>query len=260
MKQYTDILIRLPLICLSLILLIPIGLYAHEIEGGFQKGNQAYKDGKFDDAISHYTTLVVQGYESFELYYNLANAHYKLGHIAPSILYYEKALKIEPSNADAQFNLKLANLKVVDKIPQKPVFVLSKWWNSIISSKSSDQWATWAIILIWFAAAFGGLFLYSETSRMKRILFFSGIPLVFLSVCILLLSIQKRSIEHTDSYGIIYSTNTYIKSAPEQDAKDLFMLHEGGKVKIREQLDEWTQIELPDGKVGWMSSKALKGI
>ena len=50
----------------------------------FQKANAAYAEGKYEAAVQAYEEILASGQTSAELHYNLANAHYKLNHIAPS--------------------------------------------------------------------------------------------------------------------------------------------------------------------------------
>ena len=91
-----------------LIGLFSLGLYAQN-QSLFEQGNQLYNDGKYAEAIDKYKAILDSENHSAELYFNLANAHYKLNHIAPSIYYYEKALKLSPKDQDIKNNLAFAN-------------------------------------------------------------------------------------------------------------------------------------------------------
>ncbi len=76
-----------------------------DVNSLMQKGNEFYKSNQFQLAIDEYNKLVKQGFEGTSLYYNLGNAHYRLGKIGYAILYYEKALKLSPADEDVKHNL-----------------------------------------------------------------------------------------------------------------------------------------------------------
>ena len=107
----------------------------------FADGNAAYNEGNFEQALEMYDNILASGVESATLYYNLGNTYYKTKEYAKAILYYEKALKLDPSNEDIKTNLEIANLAVVDKINPIPQSFIAKWWNSLKSLFSADGWA-----------------------------------------------------------------------------------------------------------------------
>ena len=56
-----------------------------------KEANNFYASNEFDKAIKIYESLVGQGLESSELYFNLGNAYYKKQELTNAILNYEKA-------------------------------------------------------------------------------------------------------------------------------------------------------------------------
>ena len=59
-----------------------IGLSAQN-DKVFDQANALFNEGKFTEAIDRYELILDTDKHSAELYYNIANAHYKLNHIAP---------------------------------------------------------------------------------------------------------------------------------------------------------------------------------
>ena len=56
-------------------------------------------------------------------------------------------------------------------------------------------------------------------------------------------------------------TVTAVKSSPSSDkSTDLFILHEGTKVKILEKTGSWTNISLADGRQGWIKTLDIEEI
>jgi len=99
-----------------LLVLMALQVIGQENNALITEGNKAYADGLYNNAISSYTKVLDEGYESADLYYNLGNACFKTDDLASAILYYEKALKLSPNDDDIVFNLNVANSRITDKI------------------------------------------------------------------------------------------------------------------------------------------------
>ena len=174
-----------------------------------------------------------------------------------AILYYEKALKLDPGNDDIRTNLEIANLAVVDKINVLPQSFIARWWNGLKSSFSADGWA-WVSV-----AAFGLLllclfvFLMSRRTRLRKAGFFVGLLLVVALAFSLVFAVkQYRDMKHQDE-AIVMTPTVTVKSSPSENSVDLFVLHEGAKVRIMDSAKEWNKIKIADGSVGWLQSSAM---
>ena len=99
---------------LSLILILPLSFLQAQNDQ-FVKANEAYASKDFEKAIALYEEIVAGEKHSAALYYNLANAHYQQGALAPAILNYERALHLQPGDEETLHNLKLAQQKLVDR-------------------------------------------------------------------------------------------------------------------------------------------------
>ena len=146
-------------------------LNAQEVDTLMVKANNLFVDGKYQEAIDTYENILILGYESSELYYNLGNSYYKQNVISHSILNYEKALQIAPNDDDIKYNLELCNRLVVDKLEKLPVFFITGWIRSIKNIFSSDFWAIVSIITFGLALAFISFYLYSNNIGIKKLSF-----------------------------------------------------------------------------------------
>ena len=247
----------------SIGILLGLSLIGQDMESLYKQANDAYTAEDYEKAVSLYESIAEQGYESAELYYNLGNAHYKLNHLAPTILSYEKSLKLNPGQEDAIHNLKLANLKVIDNIEPIPDLLLVQWIKDTVNGKSSSQWASISLILLWLAAGAGAAFLLVKTPLVKRIGFFGGITLLVLSFISFGVSLSQKSMEADSGQGIIFNKNVYVKDAPG-GRTDLMILHEGIKVEVVEEVADWTKIRINDANVGtvvgFVSTEAIRRI
>ena len=71
----------------------------------FKQANGFYQKGEYNKAADIYQQMITSGYKSGNLYYNLGNTYYKLGQKGMAILYYEKAKRLIPGDADLKANL-----------------------------------------------------------------------------------------------------------------------------------------------------------
>ena len=263
MKKKSNVSAKAATGMLALLLLIPTAASAasDEMESLWETGNAAYAEGNWDAAREAWSAIDASGLESPELYYNLGNVCFKTSDYAHAILYYERALKLDPSYSDARFNLEFAEEFIQDKIESVPEFFLKTWIRKIDYLLSSDAWT--ALFFIFLAVALAGLLLYllsAETG--KRRLGFFGLVIAFLLsvICLAFAASQKADYNKADS-AVITTAVTSVKSSPgAESAKDLFILHEGTKVKIMDSVGEWYNIELSDGRQGWIKSSDFEVI
>jgi len=225
----------------------------------FAKGNGLYNDGKYQDAINIYERILDSKNHSAELYFNLANAYYKMNRIAPSVYYYEKALQLSPNDQDVKNNIAFAKNMTIDAIEVIPEIGFSKIMNSIINRFSFDAWALFSIV---FVVLFVILFLayhFSYSTNRKRLAFLSSNLSLFLGLIALIFAFQKYDYDQKDKPAIVFAQESEIKSEPNLRSEIAFKLHEGTKVQVIEIYNEnWTKIKLTDGKTGWIPSQDIK--
>jgi tetratricopeptide (TPR) repeat protein len=226
----------------------------------YNSANEAYSKGEYGNAGELYQQVLAQGVHSADLYYNLGNADFKSGKIASAILYFEKALKLDPSHEDAQFNLKLANTKIADKIESIPELPIFLWWKNMIFSMPSDSLASIGLLGLFAACLSFILFMIMRRMYLKKIFFYLGCVIILTGGFLLFFAHQQKSYITESSYAIVFSSGTTVRSAPDETGTKLFIIHEGTKVEVLEELSQWSKIKIANGNVGWLKSEGLKGI
>ncbi len=223
-------------------------------ENWFQSGNMAYNEGNYDQALSIYTQIQDAGQESVPLYYNMGNTYYKLKDYPMAILYYEKALKLDPGNEDVRVNLEIANLAIVDKINQIPQSFLAKGWNGLKTLFSTDGWA-WVSVAA-FALLLLCLFLFLMSRKMawRKAGFFVGLLSLLCLAASVAFAIGRHIDQQQQDEAIIVTPTVTVKSSPNASSVDLFVLHEGTKVRILDAAESWNKVKIADGSVGWLPS------
>ena len=221
----------------------------------WQKGVAAYADGRYDLALDAWSAIAAQGKESAELYYNLGNACFKGGDIAHAILWYERSLRVDPSFGDARFNLEFARTQVQDRIEEVPEFFLEAWGRKLCWMLPSGIWAVLCIIFLAATLALLLLFLLGRGGARKAG-FFTGIATLLLTLLCLDFAFWQRTDALKHDSAIVTSAVTEVKSSPGSGVS-LFVLHEGTKVKLLESVGGWENIELSDGRQGWLPENVL---
>lgn len=246
---------------LSYILILLIGtVTVSQNNPLFELGKERYKEGKYQEAVENWMKILDKGEHSAHLYFNLGNAHYKLNNIGPSIYYYEKALQLNPLDGDIKTNLSFAENARIDAIEPLPKSVFSKWHSTISGLLDFDNWAR---VSVGFTLLFVILFLgyyFSESERKKRILFASSLFSLLLFILSLAMTFQIYSDVIHDKPAIIFAESVEVKSEPNMGSEVVFSLHEGTKVQIMEEDDNWVRIKLVNGKDGWVPISDLKSL
>lgn len=242
-------------------LFIPVQLLtASDLDTLMQRANQLYQDKLYEDAIENYEQVLEQGYSSTALFYNLGNAYYRSGQLGFSILNYERGLKLDPDNTDLLYNLQIVKARTVDRIKEVPQIFVIEWWVSIITLFSAF---TWQIILVMFYLILIvsiTIFFITKSGKVQRYSIYSatiGLIGVILFTIILFANIRR---ETSKDFAIITKNTVAAKQSPNDSSNDLFVIHEGLKVAIINEFNDWVEIELFDGNVGWLPKTTLESI
>jgi tetratricopeptide (TPR) repeat protein len=225
----------------------------------WQEGVSAYSDSRFQDAVSSWEAIVSTGVVAPELFCNIGDAYFKLGNYPKAILNYERALKLDPSNSDARYNLEFAGSFVQDKIEAVPEFILKSLARKACYLLSSNVWAVLFLLLLVAALGMGLLFLLASSIGKRRVGFYCGIILLVLSLCCLGFSVWQKNSYNKGDEAIVMLPVSSVKSSPS-GGKDLFIIHEGTKVKILDSVGSWQNISLADGRQGWIDGSAIEVI
>ena len=218
----------------------------------FELGNKQYINENYSLAILNYDSILTSGLESSELYYNLGNCHYKTNDWANAIWHYEKSLQLN-NNEKTIHNLKLANLKIIDRIVPLPQLFYKKWWITLTQTLSTHFWQILAFLGIGLIFI---LQLISQFTSLKSKL----ITRIFSVITVITLLITQTSYHNnfTKRDAIIFSETITVNSAPTSSSTNLFTLHAGSKVEIIDSIGDWINIKIANGNRGWISENSIK--
>ena len=224
------------------------------------EANKAYTEGKYKNTIELYEKILNNGSESFELYYNLGDAHFKMNNIPNAIYYYEKALELKPNDEDTQFNLKIANSKIIDKIEEVPLPFYTKWMIAISSFLTVNAWATVIIITFIIFLILVITYLTALSVKMRKLSFWSAALVLLLFLSFNYFAYNQYNRIKSSFEAIVFDPSVNVKSSPDEKSTDIFVIHDGTKVKIRDRVGDWVEIYIANGSIGWIKASAIKEI
>lgn len=221
---------------------------------------KCYAENDFVKAGQLWEAMSRSEEQSAAVYYNLGNCYFKQDMLGKAILNYNKALLLDPGNDDIRHNLELASTKTKNRIEKVPVFFLKRWFIAFGQQFSSNGWAVLSLLLLagGLASAFG--FISSKRSLWRKLFFSTASTLSLLFIVAVIGSFYQRSQVSQSDGAIVMSNAVAVKSSPADGGTDLFVLNEGAKVQISDQVGEWSEVTIDNGGKGWLKSSEIEPI
>lgn len=223
----------------------------------FERGNEAYKKQDYGQAAELYRQILEKGHESAPLYYNLGNTYFKMGQMAEAILNYERAARLDPGDEDTRQNLKVVRQGVIDRFEEMPKPLVKQAYLGIMLSMSSNTWAWLSIVFLAICVAGVSLYLFTSLRRPGFIGLSSGLILALICFA---MAYANDNYHENNRAAIVMQPSSYVKSAPSSSSEDVFILHEGTKATVTDQLEGWKKIRVPDGKIGWIRAEDIEEV
>ncbi len=225
----------------------------------FDEGNRLYRESDFAGAAASYEAILEGGFESAEVYYNLANAHVRLGQLGEAVLNYERAARLDPADDNVRTNLSLVNQRLVDRIEPMPRFWLLSafdWWMGVFPRGVLAGLATGCYLLLGSALV---MIVLGRPAGWRRILagtaYAAGLVTVVLGATLL---VRETGLADPEEAVVMVAETTVLSAPSEEGGLTVFTLHEGTKVRVDRRAGEWVEIVLADGKVGWLRADVLE--
>ena len=197
--------------------------------------------------------------ESVELYYNLGNCYYRLGNITKSIIAYEKAHRLSPSDRDVTFNLEFVREKTIDKIERQEKNFFSAGYTMLQNLMDMDAWARLSIVAFFACLGMAMLFLLGRDEWMRKLGFYVALLSVFVFVFSTLFAWQQKHNFDARDRAVVVAPSASVKLTPSESSADAVVVHEGTAVQIVDRtMSDWYSVKLDDGKEGWLKRNSLE--
>ena len=249
------------------ILLMVIALPLVAGNANIDKANQAYKQELYNEALKLYLQEAEQTGVSSSLYCNIGDTYYRLKDNVHAVLYYERALLLDPSNSDARFNLEFVRGKM--QLPDDAGDSwFSNWVDQTVSRLSSNAWAIIAIITFLLFLAGVAAYLFLDNVLMRKIGFFGGAVMLAATI---LANLAAFHVYHKATGGngaIVMPESVTLSTAPREPRdkeEEAFQLQQGTRVEIIDSITDkshgkWLQISTAGGHKAWINATALEVI
>ena len=220
--------------------------------------DKEYAKGNYLQASKDYSDLLKVG-ESVELYYNSGNCYYRLGNITKSIIAYEKAHRLSPSDRDVTFNLEFVREKTIDKIERQEKNFFSAGYTMLQNLMDMDAWARLSIVAFFACLGMAMLFLLGRDEWMRKLGFYVALLSVFVFVFSTLFAWQQKHNFDARDRAVVVAPSANVKLTPSDSSADAVVVHEGTAVQIVDRtMSDWYSVKLDDGKEGWLKRNSLE--
>lgn len=237
----------------------PIASAASTVE----QADSAYAADRFDEAVRLYSRAAADEGTSSELLYNLANSYYRLGKPGKAILYYERALRLDPSNADARTNLEFVNTKITDEPGDRGMFI-SNTVNGFACRVSGNVWSGWALTFFILTLGAVALYIFASDVRLRKTGFFGAFVLFALCVVANVFASVSTRYQRGHNQAIIVSPSTLLSTSPrtpKDRSEEAMLLHEGTRVEILDSVTtgtgdkavKWYDVKVDNANRAWVN-------
>lgn len=229
---------------------VPCSAAPADAAATFDKANEAYRQGRFDEAADGYRRLVAGGVDDANAWYNLGNAYFRQDDLGRARACYERALRRSPRDADVRVNLATLRRKMADPEPDpSPPAALVRLF-------TMDQWLE-ATSILWFCT---GLLVASWIRRRgDGAAFRAGAATVLLLVSAGLV-LYKGYLEPAGRIAVVIPSEIRLQQGPGGDYETRGRLHAGTCVRVRRTEGDWREVDAPGSLAGWVHAQELETI
>ena len=247
------------IIILIILFVLPCFAGQEKYTALFEEANSLYNSRQYETAISEYNKILTDGFESSALYYNLGNAYYKAGKMGYAILNFEKAKKLDPKDKEIRNNLIFLQKKVKNAgtLPNLPLYNAIENVENAFSMNFLTVLCYTFFVLLLSSISF---YIFANKILLRKISFFAGIGIL---VCLIMAS-SLLVLKYRDAYilesAIVITNSTQIKFSPDKESRELFMVYEGERVEIKDQVTGWAKVRVLNGREGWIKIDSINKI
>ena len=235
----------------AIVFCLPAVLSAAD-ESVFAKANQAYSEGRFQEAAEGYESLVQSGQWNANLFYDLGNACYRLGNFGKAILNYERALALDPRHPEAEANLRLARDEA------RALELRKDWVERYVSMATVKQYSIATAVALWSALFIVAQMLLSRRRSAARI------ALVVLSVVVFAASVFSIITLENGTRGsalaVVIAKEIEARLATADNAKSILLLPAGSEITILSERGDWLYAALPNNQRGWIPAASAERV
>ena len=251
--------LRLFFLCGMLLSTVEDGRAQSAGVGLYNEANALYRASRFEEARAKYLQAAAAGSRDWRLFYNLGNAHFKVGKIGAAIVWYERALKNNPRDADIVANLRFLNRVKKDQEPESHGNPVWEFLAGAFSFPTLNELSVTFSAALFLLVALGIRWVWrpdsGSTHRRLGIGLLAGVVLA----CGLWLG-SRALYEEDHREAVIVASQATARSGPDERQTKVLVVHEGTKVRIDRIEGDWALVRLANGLGGWMQQELFMEI
>lgn len=230
----------------------------------WKAGIEAYNAKDYAEAVEAFETVVASGYASADVYYNLANAYFKLGQQSESsrpfaggelgraVLNYERALRLDPTMDDARYNLDIAK-DLTNDTEAVPESFIVRVWHYVAGIMTTNGWVTLSLVMLGVTAVMVLLYLLHDSVTLRKISFFVSLATTVVFILSTIFSIVQLKASDEDNRAVIITHDTTpVHASPDSGSKIIREPSQGVTVEVEREQGEWSEVCFADGEKGWV--------
>ena len=227
--------------------------------GLYNEANALYRANRFEEALEKYLQAAGTGSRDWRLFYNLGNAHFKVGKIGEAIVWYERALKHNPRDEDIIANLRFLNRVKKDQEPESHGNPVWEFLAGAFSFPTLNELSVTLSTAVLLLVAFGIWRVWRPDSGWVHRGLGIGVFAAVTLACGLWLggrALHKVGLQE----AVIVASQATARSGPDERQTTVLVIHEGTKVRIDRIEGNWALVRLANGLGGWMRQELFMEI
>ena len=230
----------------------------------WKAGIEAYNAKDYAEAVEAFEAVIANGYASADVYYNLANAYFKLGQQSESsrpfaggelgraVLNYERALRLDPTMDDARYNLDIAK-DLTNDTEAVPESFIVRVWHYVAGIMTTNGWVTLSLVMLGVTAVMVLLYLLHDSVTLRKISFFVSLATTVVFILSTIFSIVQLKASDEDNRAVIITHDTTpVHASPDSGSKIIREPSQGVTVEVEREQGEWSEVRFADGEKGWV--------
>lgn len=235
-----------------------------------QQADSAYNAEDYRQAIELYQRSIATEGMSSTAYYNLGNAYYRNDNPGRAVLSYERALRLDPTNADARQNLEFVRSRIQDRPEDDTPFFVSLH-RGIRDSFTANTWAWIAFVTFLILAGAVALYIFASSVPLRKTGFFAAIVLVVIFIYFICVAVDSMDTARSHTGAVVVAPSTQLSSVPRQSrtsADKVVTIHEGTRVEIVDSVSTpddpvspvWYEVKINNSARAWLRASDVEKI
>lgn len=226
------------------------GLTERSLDWLLEEASQSWEAGDYPRTSELYRVVLEKGIRNGSIHFNLGNALLRQGELGAALHQYRLAQLFLPRDGDVEANLQYARQKRTDRLElptPEPIERMLFWLGS-----TSHVELHWLALL--GAACFWVLLAAQRWNPRWRLRIPVGLALLATLLAGGSAFYQGWRLTNMPD-AVVLEPTLSVRSGTDKGSVVLFTLHAGAEVRTRGVQADWVQLELSEGKRGWVEQR-----